>query len=381
MRPRSLHPAKSLSDRVSYDHVLISSHHGNSRQGGRISRRSHEESVWHPGRGPDLAELTRDLAPGGTCSLSDVDLTEQAERHNAVGVGGMRGKAPNGGIGLFGEWQDLPALPEVGGAQHVPLFTGRGLSTPGEQHTGIIGLDRHAAGIGQRPFLLDAQGLPGLAQIVADKHFACRTRIDALALCGRDRHGVNVRIVQTGLKVRPGVPTVAAAEDAVDFYPGPNHSMIVGVDDEAGHEGFANRTLAGGVYRQLLPVPSAVARAIDPGRAGTGEENIGIDRVDGQRPDRWQSPIGADDALPPQPAIVAREQAGVATCENGMRLRGMGDQRLNAAIERKRGAMPYPRVSGIRTVPYTPASRPKTNAVIRCHTLLPFVSAPASPRK
>jgi len=41
MRPRSLHPAKSLSDRISYDHVLISSHHGNSRQGGRISRRSH----------------------------------------------------------------------------------------------------------------------------------------------------------------------------------------------------------------------------------------------------------------------------------------------------------------------------------------------------
>ena len=38
---RSLHPAKSLSDRISYDYVLISSHHGNSRQGGRISRRSH----------------------------------------------------------------------------------------------------------------------------------------------------------------------------------------------------------------------------------------------------------------------------------------------------------------------------------------------------
>jgi hypothetical protein len=38
---RSLHPAKSLSDRVSCGHVLISSHHGNSRQVGRISHRSH----------------------------------------------------------------------------------------------------------------------------------------------------------------------------------------------------------------------------------------------------------------------------------------------------------------------------------------------------
>ena len=37
MRPRSLHPAKSLSDRISYDYVLISSHHGNSRQGRRMA--------------------------------------------------------------------------------------------------------------------------------------------------------------------------------------------------------------------------------------------------------------------------------------------------------------------------------------------------------
>ena len=47
-------------------------------------------SVWHPDRGPDLAEFTRDLAPGRAGILTDVDLAEQAERHNAVGVGGMR---------------------------------------------------------------------------------------------------------------------------------------------------------------------------------------------------------------------------------------------------------------------------------------------------
>jgi hypothetical protein len=37
-----------------------------------------------------------------------------------------------------------------------------------------------------------------------------------------------------------------------------------------------------------------------------------------------KSPIGGD-ALPPRPAIVAHEQARIATCENGMRLFGMGD--------------------------------------------------------
>jgi len=47
------------------------------------------------------------------------------------------------------------------------------------------------------------------------------------------------------------------------------------------------------------------------------------------------------------PAIVTHEQARVTTCENGMRLRGIGDQRLDAAVERERGAMPHPGLSGI----------------------------------
>src|ERR1700730_19039037 len=97
--------------------------------------------VWCPDCCPDLAEFTRDLAPGCAGILGDVYLTEQAERDNAVGVGGMRSKAPHSGIGLGREWQDLPSLTEVCGAEHVPLFTRRGLATPGEQHAGIIGLD------------------------------------------------------------------------------------------------------------------------------------------------------------------------------------------------------------------------------------------------
>src|SRR6202030_3468437 len=133
--------------------------------------------VWHPDGGSDLAEFARDLAPGRAGILTDVHLTEHAERHNAVGVGGMRGKAPHSGIGLGGEWQDLPSLPEVCGAEHVPLFTRRGLSTPGEQHARIIGLDDEAPGIRQRPLLLDAQWLPGFAQIAAGKYFACRAGI------------------------------------------------------------------------------------------------------------------------------------------------------------------------------------------------------------
>jgi hypothetical protein len=46
------------------------------------------------------------------------------------------------------------------------------------------------------------------------------------------------------------------------------------------------------------------------------------------------APFGAG-ALPPRPSFAAHEQARIATCENGMRLLGMGDQRLyaNSAIQ------------------------------------------------
>src|SRR5437763_6754922 len=139
----------------------------------------------------------------------------------------MRGKAPHSGIGLSRERQDLPSLPEICGAEHEPLFARRGLSTPGEQHAGIIGLDRHAARIGQRPFLFDAQGPPGFAQIVTGKHFACCAGVEALGLRRCDRHGVNVRIIQTRLEVRPRIPTVHAAEDAINFHPSPDNTMII----------------------------------------------------------------------------------------------------------------------------------------------------------
>src|SRR5216684_3203243 len=81
-----------------------------------ILDRDHKKLVWHPDCGPDLTEFARDLAPGRAGILTDVHLTEQAKRHNAVGVGGMRSKAPHRRIWLGGEWQDLPSLPEVCGA-------------------------------------------------------------------------------------------------------------------------------------------------------------------------------------------------------------------------------------------------------------------------
>jgi len=130
--------------------------------------------------------------------------------------------------------------------------------------------------------------------------------IDALA-----PYRVNVRVVQTRLEVRPRIPAVEAAKDAVNFDRRPDNAVIVGVDDDGGHEGYANRTLRGDLYRQFFPVQSAISRAIDPSRARAGKENVGVNRVNGQRPYRRHRPTGAD-PLPPCSAIVAREQARIA---------------------------------------------------------------------
>src|SRR5262249_12273148 len=145
-------------------------------------------------------------------------------------------------------------------------------STSGEQHARIVGFDHEAARIGQRPFLLDIQGLPAFAEIVTDKYFARGAGIEALGLCRRDGHRVNVGVIQARLQVGPGVTAVLATEHAVDFYPSPDDSMIVRVDDDAGHERYPDGALRGDVDCQLLPVSSGVARAIDPGRTGAGED-------------------------------------------------------------------------------------------------------------
>src|SRR5207245_9786369 len=61
-----------------------------------------------PGGGADLAEFAGDLAPGLAGILADVDLTEQAARHDSPGIRGRRGRAPPGRIAAAGTRQAAP---------------------------------------------------------------------------------------------------------------------------------------------------------------------------------------------------------------------------------------------------------------------------------
>src|SRR3954452_14759060 len=73
-------------------------------------------SVRYPDCGSDLAKVTGSFAPGSARVLADVNFAEQRERHDAVGIGGMRGTPPDGRIGWSGQLEDLPALPVISGA-------------------------------------------------------------------------------------------------------------------------------------------------------------------------------------------------------------------------------------------------------------------------
>ena len=84
----------ALTTRFSYAWRNFSRRRADARRGPAL--------IGHPDRGPDLSELAHDLAPGRADILADVHLAKQAERQNAVGISGMRGQAPHGGIGLRG---------------------------------------------------------------------------------------------------------------------------------------------------------------------------------------------------------------------------------------------------------------------------------------
>jgi hypothetical protein len=71
---------------------------------------------------------------------------------------------------------------------------------------------------------------------------------------------VNVRVIQTRLQVRPRIPAIQAAEDAVNFYPCPHYSTIVGIRDDAGKSRHIHRLVHRlqdlGFAVQITPLPT-----------------------------------------------------------------------------------------------------------------------------
>jgi hypothetical protein len=152
---------------------------------------------------------------------------------------------------------------------------------------------------------------------------------------------VDVEIAQPMNDARPAVAAVGAPEDPVDLHAGPDRAPVVGVDEHAGDERRPDRALSCDRHIESLPLQSAVARTIDPGRPRPREERAGVGRIDGQRPDRRHFPRGAN-PLPGRAAVVAPEQSGVSGSQDIAGLARDDDQRLDPAIQGKRRAMTDP---------------------------------------
>ncbi len=282
----------------------------------------------------------------------------------------MRRHAPHGRVRGAGQGKGLPRLSVVRRAQHVPRLAGGGLAAAREHHAGIVGLHGEAARVGERPLRLDAHGLPRVAQVHAGEHLAVRARVDALGLGPGDGHGVDVRIVQARLQTRPRVAAVAAPEHAVDLDAGPHRAVIVGIHDQARHERRPDRALGGDLHGQALPRDAAVPRAVDRGGPRAREEDARFHGIDGQRPDRGQR-ARRSHPLPARAAVPAQEDAGVTGGVDRARLGGVRRQGLDAAVEREGRAMPHPRASRVRAVPYAPSRGSEADAVVR-HRVAPL---------
>src|SRR6267378_6749133 len=205
-----------------------------------------------PGRGADLAELARDLAPGLAGVLAHVDLAEQAERDDASGVGRMCGQAPYGRVGPRGQGKAPPALPTVVRAEHAARLASGRLTAPGEEYARLVGLHRDAASVGQRPQRLHPDRRPRLTSIVAPEQLAVRAGVDAGRVGGREDHVVDVEVVEAIDDLRPRVAAVQTAEDAVDLDSSPYRS-IGRIDEHASDERLADGAFGRGPDVEWLP--------------------------------------------------------------------------------------------------------------------------------
>ena len=250
-----------------------------------------------------------------------------------------------------------------------------GLAAPGEQHARIVGLDRDAAGIGQRPFRLHADRRPRLAQIRAPEHLAVRAREHARWARPRDRHmrGCRDRASPVSTRVHVSPPSRLRKTPSIST-PAQTVCGSSGSTSDAGDERRADGALRRDGDGEPLPLPSAVARAIDGRRPRPGKEGVRVDRIDGERPDRRAGRPACRSA----PRRPRRRDSRTDRC----RRRGHGAagspgsdrQRLDAAVQRERRAMPHPRLAGIRAVPHAPAGRPQIDVVV--HRDLPFLGLP-----
>src|SRR5229473_2250425 len=293
----------------------------------------------------------------------------------------MRRKGPDRRIGLRREGQHLPVPPAIARALDCAGVTGRTVAGRDEEGPRVVGLLREVAAIAELEPVGDPEPAPALAAVVACEDLARRAGQDRGAAIDRDRNVVDVGIGDP-LRRDPGpaVATIGAAPDAIDLDPGPDNAMVRGIDGQRRDPRHADvGAFVGDVGRQLLPMRAAIRRAEECRGPRTGEDDVGIDRID-RDPPNIEAVHRRVEALEALPAIAAFVDTVIGAGEDRARLLGVHGQPEHSALAPQPLADPPPALAAIRTEPRAAPYRPDADREIACHgRFLPRLSSP--PRK
>src|SRR5215831_1664132 len=122
----------------------------------------------------------------------------------------------------------------------------------------------------------------------------------------------------------PGLAAVQAAAHPVHFRAGPYHPVVGGVYRHAQHPGEAHiGALVGKLGVELRPRPPAVTRAKDGAWARSGENGIGLHRIERHGPDGLAAE-GRGNGLEGGPTVIAAVDTVVRACKDHFGVLRMG---------------------------------------------------------
>src|SRR5262249_39728417 len=126
------------------------------------------------------------------------------------------------------------------------------------------------------------------------------------------------------------------------------------------------------LHRQLVPKQTTVFGTEQRGRPGAREDDVGVDRVNGEGPD-GELVHGRVQPLPALAFILTAVYAAVRATVHDTSVAGMHRQGAHGAFAIEAVADPQPGVSTIAAPPDALSKGPYTDSSIFCHGLSPLL--------
>src|SRR5439155_333311 len=303
--------------------------------------------------------------------LALVQFAVMAACHDQAWIGRMGREGPDRRVWLDRQTRRLPALAAIGRTLDRPGRADRAIAGRDEQRVGIVGLLREAPAIGQRELLADPEPYPVLAAVVAREDLARRRGQHGRPAIDDDPDVVDVGIVDAAGNAPPAIAAIGAVQHAVDLDPSPHIAVVGRIDGQRRDARDAHiRAFLGDRRRQFLPAAPAILRAEQRRRPGSGEDDVGIDRIDRDLPNvepvhRRVEPLEA------LAAIAALVDAVIGTGEHRARLMRMHTQPEDAALAPQPLHDAPPALAAIGAEPQAAADRAGADRVFACHAFLP----------